>query len=87
MTLQEERGEGSLVPHPLSFPVPASPGVSIFISAPGNEKQNQRLCLSFCSCTITFNTGSSCANSYLRFGARGITYYIICYVMAIFNIS
>lgn len=34
-TLQEGRGEGSPVPHPPSSPVPAAPGVSIFMSAPG----------------------------------------------------
>lgn len=88
-TLQEGSGEGSPVPHPLSFPVPALPGVSICIFAPGKEKENQGLCLSLCSCTITFPIGSSCAlNSYLRFGGRGIKYYIIHYVMTvIFSIN
>lgn len=85
VTLQEGRGEGSPVLHPLSCPVPALPGVSIFIFAPGTWKQNQVLSLSFCSCTIAFPIGSSCGlNSYLGFGARGIIYCIICYVMTVF---
>lgn len=88
-TLQEGRGVGSPVSHPLSFPVPAPPGVYICISASGTEKENQGLCLSFCSCTITFPIGSSCAlNSYLRFGGGDIKYYIIHYVITvIFNVN